>query len=243
MGVLIHMSKAKFAVAACLPFLLLACGGKPEATGNNVAEAETEAPVELKVPAGSYKLEPSHASLIWSIGHMGMSDYTARFASFDATVTLDPENLENSAVTLTIDPASVHTDYPLDYKALHADSAYASWDEDIAQDPGKLAAADGAKISFVSTGVKQTGPRTADVMGNLTMRGQTKPVTMKATFNGAMESHPFMKKPVIGFNAEGSFKPSEFGVNLLGGALADEVTVRFSGEFLQEPDAEAGAAS
>ncbi|MEM6903547.1 MAG: YceI family protein, partial [Pseudomonadota bacterium] len=40
----------------------------------------------ITVPSGTYVLDPTHASIVWKISHLGLSDYTARFNSFDATV-------------------------------------------------------------------------------------------------------------------------------------------------------------
>lgn len=225
--------KTRYILSLCLPALLVACNSGPDAA----VDGTSDAPVDLQAPAGTYALDPNHASLVWTIPHLGLSDYTVRFVTFDGQVTLNPENLEQSSVTLSIDPASVRTEFPGDWEATHPGVPFPSFDAQIAQDEGMLNAADGAPITFTSTQVNQTGPRTADVTGDLNFRGQTRPVTMKATFNGELESHPFARVPAIGFNAEGSFKPSEFGVNLLGGVLGDEVTVRFSGEFILNADA------
>ena len=227
------MTKTRPILAVSLSAILAACGAQAGETDSANAAI---APVEVKAPAGTYTLEKTHAALIWSIPHMGLSDYHARFTQFDATVTLDPEDLENSAVELTLDPKSVRTDFPLDYKMVHPESKFANWDEEIALEEGKLAAGDGKAITFKSTAVEPTGPRTANIVGNLTMRGLTRPITLEAKFNGELESHPFMKVPVIGFNASGVIKPSEYGVNLYGGALGDAVTIRFSGEFLHKAE-------
>ena len=61
-------------------------------------------------------------------------------------------------------------------------------------------------MTFVSTSVKKTGARTAKVTGDLTFLGQTRPVTLDATFNGEIERHPFANVPAIGFAAEGPFQ-------------------------------------
>ncbi len=231
------MIKTRPILAVCLSAVLAACSANAgEANGTSQAFE----PIDLKAPAGTYALEKTHASLIWSIPHMGLSDYHARFTQLDGAITLDPANPESSAVELTIAPGSVRTDFPLDYKMVHPDSKFANWDEEIALEEGKLAAGDGKAITFVSTAVEQTGPRTAKITGDLTMRGQSKPFTLEATFNGELESHPFFKVAVVGFNAHGVIKPSEYDVNLYGGALGDAVTVSFSGEFVHKPEKATG---
>lgn len=242
-GEITDMTTTRFALALPLAVLLAGCGAgtedAPEGQDGSTATgaAAQEETVEVVAPAGEYALDKNHAALTWSIPHMGLSDYQARFADYDASLTFDPENPENSAIELSIVPASVTTVFNGEF----AEPGYDSWEDRIATDPGMLGAEDGAPITFRSTSVTMTGDRTADVTGDLTMRGQTKPVTMKATFTGNTDAHPMLRVPAIGLSAEGSFKPSEFGVNLMGGALGDEVTVRFNGEFLREEGEAASA--
>src|SRR6218665_431659 len=223
--------KVKSILAISALALLAACGKSPEVSGS---DQTSEAATEVKAVAGTYALDKTHAALIWSIPHLGLSNYTARFASFDARLTLDPGDIGKSSVVLTINPASVRTDYSGDYRGTHPDNKFKSWDEQIALSPDFLDGGKAREITFTSTKVEQTGPRTAKVTGDLAFRGQTRPVTLDATIIGAAESHPFRKIPAVGFSAEGSFKPSEFGVGLLGGVLGDEVKVRFDGEFIAE---------
>jgi polyisoprenoid-binding protein YceI len=222
--------------------LLAACSPAADKAGAPAADAAATAPVELKAPAGVYVMDPTHASLQWSIGHNTISNYTARFNKFDAKITLDPANLANSAVEVSIDPASVDANYPGDYTGTHAGSGFKSWSEDIAKNKNFLNAGAFPQITFKSTKVELTGPRTAKVTGDLTFLGVTKPVTLDATFNGEIEKHPFMQVPAIGFAAEGKFKRSDFGMPV--GPVGDETTIRFDGEFLQQvaPAAAAPAA-
>lgn len=222
--------------------LLAACSPAADKGAAPAADAAATAPVELKAPAGVYVMDPTHASLQWSLPHNTISNYTARFNTFDARITLDPANLANSAVEVSIDPASVDANYPGDYVGTHAATGFKSWSEDIAKNKNFLNAGAFPQITFKSTKVELTGPRTAKVTGDLTFLGVTKPVTLDATFGGEIEKHPFMQVPTLGFAAEGKFKRTDFGMAL--GPVGDEVTIRFDGEFLQQvaPAAAAPAA-
>ena len=227
-------------IAVSATALLAACGQPAETTASaNGAGAVASGPVDLKAPSGTYNLDPTHANLTWSVLHNGISNYTARFNTYAAKLTLDAANVENSVIEVTINPASVDANYPGDYKGTHAQSGFGSWSEDIAKAADKLNATAFPQITFKSTSVKKTGDRTADVTGDLTFLGQTKPVTLKATFNGEIEKHPFMQVPAIGFAAEGSFKRSDFGQPA--GFVGDDVTIKFDGEFIQEAAAAAAA--
>ncbi|KRW95249.1 YceI family protein [Paracoccus sp. MKU1] len=198
------------------------------------ATAETTLPnIEVKAPAGIYELDLTHAVLLWSVKHNGISNYTARFNDIEATLKLDPTKIEDSSVEVVIDPTSVETGYRGNYKATHADSGFETWDEEVARSPKFLNGDNYSTIVFKSTKVMPTGPTTADVTGNLEFLGVTKPVTLKATFNGEIEKHPFRDVPTVAFAAEGVFDRTEFGQPK--GSVGSEITIRFDGEFILAP--------
>lgn len=183
----------------------------------------TAAPVAapLDVPAGEYALDPTHASLTWQIMHMGLSNYTARFTSFDATINLDPKDVARSTVAVTIDPKSVRTDYPFPEKE--------NFDKVIAE---KFLKADQfPQITFKSTQLVATGPDTGKLTGDLTLGGVTKSVTLDVRLNAALPEHPMDKKPALGFSAKGSFNRSDFGLTEMMGPLGDEIKLRIETEF------------
>ena len=74
-----------------------------ESTGSAIA------PV-IAPPAGAYKLDKSHASIVLRVSHMGFSTYTTRFSRFDADLKFDPKNLPASRVVTTIDTSSFEMD-------------------------------------------------------------------------------------------------------------------------------------
>lgn len=219
-------------VAVAAAALVAACSQPAGNTAGGEAPATAAAPVELKAPSGVYNLDPTHASLQWSVLHNSISNYGARFNTFSGKLTLDAADLSKSSIEVTIDPSSVDANYPGDYKGTHVGSGFDTWSQDIANNAAFLNARAFPQITFKSTKVDVTGPTTADVTGDLTFLGVTKPVTMKATFIGEIAQHPFLKVPAIGFKAEGTFKRTDFGMVL--GPVGDEATIRFDGEFIKE---------
>ncbi len=187
-----------------------------------------QAPAPTAAPSGVYKLDLSHAILQWSVNHQGRSHYHARFTRFDATLNLDAANPAASKISLTIDPTSVVTNYPFDYKATHPQSAYASWDEEVGK--SFIGGARFPQITFVSTGVHTTGATAAKVTGDLTFLGVTKPVTLDVQLIGQTASANQTKAPAVGFHAKGAIKRSDFGVSA---GTQDVVEIEFDGEFLQ----------
>ena len=88
-----------------------------------------------------------------------------------------------------------------------------------------------ADAKFVSTRVvlDDEGDE-ATVIGNLTLNGVTKPVTLDVDFHGA-GTNPYNKKPTIGFEAEGKIRRSDFGIAYGIPAVSDEVELEIHAAF------------
>lgn len=193
----------------------------------NVAEAQTSpaATKPVEAPSGTYANDPAHTSLTWKIGHMGLSNYTARMSDVKIALQFDAADVEKSTVSATINAASFDTGYPGKDKDFNAEIA-----SDLIMKASQF-----PTITFKSKSVQQTSPTTANIMGDLTMMGVTKPVTLSATYNGSMASHPFIKVPAIGFSAKTVIDRTEFGNTFLSGsALADKVEIVIETELLKK---------
>jgi polyisoprenoid-binding protein YceI len=227
------MAVAVAALAACSP---------PAAKKAETPAAAAPAPAAAKpaapdVPAGDYKLDPTHASLEFKVNHLGFSHYTARFTDFDVNLKFDPAHPETSSVEATIDPKSLTLPRPpAGFK-----------DELIGK--GWLETAQYPAITFRSTKVEVTGANTAKVTGDFTLHGVTKPVVLETTFNGGYAGHPMDPHARIGFSAHTVIKRSEFGVaygvpapgSTMG--VSDEVEVQIEAELSGPPLAADGKAS
>ncbi len=229
--------KLKILAGVAALALLAACQPAAQKPAEAPAAAAPAAPVPkvVEATAGLYVLEKTHASVTFQVLHMGLSNYTARFAKFDSTLEIDPTKPAEAKLTATIDPTSIRTDYPGDYKATHKGSGFKSWDEDLAKSDKFFNAGKFAEIKFVSTGIELTGEDTAKITGDLTMLGVTKPLTLDAKLNGAMASHPFVKTPALGFSATGTVKRSEWGMTYLTPNVGDDVKLIIEAEYIQAP--------
>jgi polyisoprenoid-binding protein YceI len=170
--------------------------------GNGSLAAETAAPAALAPPpAGTYKLEKSHASLVLRVSHMGFSTYTTRFSRFDADLTLDPGNLPAATVVTIIDAASFEMD------------GAPQMCLDIMKGPNMLDTAKFPQIVFKSDSVRMTGSRSMEIAGALTLHGVTRPLVLTASYNGGYAGMPNMDPQArVGFSAHGAFKRSDFGI-------------------------------
>ena len=180
------------------------------------ATVPAQSPATELPRAGAYKLEKSHARLTWTTSHFGFSTYSGQFTGFDMTATLDPARPERSSLQATVDMNSVDTrNERLDAHLKNADF---------------FETAKYGQATFRSTRVQRTGPATARVVGDLTMRGVTRPLTLDVRFNKAGQN-PVSKAYTVGFDATGVIKRSLWGVNYALPAVGDDVTLTFSGEF------------
>jgi polyisoprenoid-binding protein YceI len=212
-------------LTACAISALLACSPSDFATHAATAESVTPAVAKIDVPAGAYRLDKAHASLIFRVNHLGFSNYTGRFARFDAKLNLDPANPSAANVTATIDTGSLEVDNPP--AGFLETLRGVQW-----LNAGKF-----PQIAFRSKRVELTGARNARIVGELSLHGVTQPVTLEATFNGGYAGHPLDPNARIGFSAHGSFTRSAFGIALGVPApgttmgVSDKVEVIIEAEF------------
>ncbi|MEM1086907.1 MAG: YceI family protein [Pseudomonadota bacterium] len=239
--------KPRILMASVAGLALAACGGAETdtdttadtpATETETVATDTDSDLHPKlqgVAAATYSLDKGHAFLTFEVGHAGgISDYRVNFTDFDADLTFDPADPEASTLTATIQAAAVQTNYPGDYKAGHADSPYDSWNEDLAMNPQWLNAGEFPEITFTATGIDRTGDLEGTVTGNLTFLGETKPVTLDVTYKGTANAPWYGERDLIGFNASTTITRSEWGMGAFIPMIGDEVTVEFSGEFIQD---------
>jgi polyisoprenoid-binding protein YceI len=178
------------------------------------------------VASGLYELEKTHAFLTWSVKHNGISDYVVNFTDFDADLVFDAETPANSQLSVSINPTALNTNYPDPAKKV-------DWEAELGTDPRFLNAGEFPTITFTSTAVAQTGEFEGTVTGDVTFLGVTQPVTLNVTYGGVANPPWFGQRDVIGFTASTTLNRSDFGQTSLTGVISDEVTIEFSGEFLQ----------
>ncbi len=227
-------ARTPFIAAAVAGALLAACSQSEPTVSAPVAAAATAQAPAISAPAGHYVMDRNHASLQFQVTHLGLAPYVLRFVDFEVSLQLDPEDHTNSSVQVTIDPTSVRSDHdPARYQATHKSSPFKSFDEDLAQSPKFLNASEHPEITFRSTRVEPMPNGHLRVAGDLSLLGQTHPVSLEASVTGSAAAHPFTKKGAIGFSATGSFQRSRFGMTHLvePPLVSDTVTLQFNGEF------------
>ena len=156
--------------------------------------------------AGTWTIDPVHSEVSFVVRHMMVSKVRGRFDKFEGTIVTAPDPLQSS-VTATVELSSVNTGEP------NRDNHIRSADFfEVESHP---------HLTFRSTGVRPDGD---DFLldGDLTIRGTTKPVTLKLEVNG-FGPDPFGGTRA-GFSASGEINRNDFGVSyngpIPGGAAA-----------------------
>jgi polyisoprenoid-binding protein YceI len=180
-------------------------------------------------PAGAYAMDKTHASLLWSMKHQGLSYYQARFTDFDIQLTFDAKDVTKSKVTATVKAASVETDFA----KTRAAGNTTDFNKEIATDERFLNGGKFPEAKFVSTKITKTTATTGKMTGDLTFLGVTKPVTFDITYVGD-RNDPRSQKHKVGFQAIGTLKRSEFGMTWGAPSQGDDIRLQIDAEFVQK---------
>jgi len=167
------------------------------------------APLAL-AQTSTWKSDPAHSEVDFSISHLIISHVHGRFGHVAAVLTLDEGDIAKSSVTATIEVTGVDTGEEARNNHLKSDSFF-----DVAKFP---------TATFVSTGVTKTADGGLSIAGNLTLHGVTKPVVLTAT--GPVGPVSGMDhKQHSGFSATTTVSRSAFGIggSFPSGAIGDEV--------------------
>ena len=160
-----------------------------------------------------YDLDPSHSQVVFSYDHLGFSTTYGMFSGFNGTIMYDEADPASSSVELEIPVSSIITGWDArDQHFLSADFFNAE---------------SAPAATFKSTSVEVTGEKTAKITGDLSVAGQTKPVTLDVTFNNA-GVHPMQQKPWMGADATATIKRSDWGLGKFAPNVSDEVNLIIS---------------
>ncbi|MDU8926517.1 YceI family protein [Alisedimentitalea sp. MJ-SS2] len=169
-----------------------------------------------------YKFDPGHTEIRFYYNHAGLSEQSGQWKVIGGEVDFDPANVEATRVTVTVDPASVDTGVTaLDDHLKSADFF------DVEKFP---------EITFTSTSVTQTDEQTITLVGDLTIKDNSKPMTMSFTLNHngvhpLGEFFDYYKGQWIGVQGTGDMLRSDYGVGMFAPVTSDEVRLEISAEM------------
>jgi polyisoprenoid-binding protein YceI len=171
--------------------------------------------------ADGYTVDPVHSNDLFRIHHAGVGMFWGRFNEVHGTFLIDDQNPDASFFRITVPIASVDTHNDKRDQHLKSGDFF-----NARQYP---------EAKFESTAFKPTGQENEyEVTGDLTMFGQTRPITARVLMTG---QGSVQGKDAQGFEVEFTVKRSDFGNTTFlapdggdGGGLGNEVRVIFAGE-------------
>jgi polyisoprenoid-binding protein YceI len=178
------------------------------------------------VRAEPFVLDKGYTAVIFSWSHLGLSRQQARFNAIEGVVDIDPQNPEASKVDITIRTASVQ-------------SGIDTFDR-ILRGPDYFDATTYPAITFRSMAVKRTSEVTADVTGELNIRGKSVSVVLVVTLN-QFGGHPssaanpnYTGKKVAAFSAKTNVSRSGWGMGRGAPLVSDEVDISIETELVSK---------
>ncbi len=181
---------------------------------------------------GNWQLDPYHTQVEFSARHLGMMTVRGHFAEVSTTADINPEHPEASSVEATISTASIRTNHEARDNDLRSSNFL-----EVEKYP---------TMTFKSTGVRPTTQDHFDLTGDLTIKGNTHPVTLDVTrygeFNDPMMGHR------IAYGATTKINRQDFGLTfnmMMDGrfVVSNDINITIEGELVeQKEDAESATA-
>ncbi len=178
-----------------------------------------------EVPAGTYVLDPAHTSVTFSVDHLGLAMFTAGFDEVSGVLELDPADPGAARVAGEVVVASLDLPDPGNgfYDAMMSETFFSAEAHPV--------------MVFTTGSITLTGDATAEVAGDLTIRGETVPVVFEVRVGTGYAPGVLEPNGRIGFSAETQILRSDFGMSfgipapgtVLG--VGDAVTIRIETEF------------
>ncbi|WP_375550006.1 YceI family protein [Oceanicaulis alexandrii] len=166
-----------------------------------------------------YEFDKTHTAIRATWTHLGFSHQAIQFTDFDGVLMLDFEEPANSTVDVTFNLS---------------DGFWVGADQDRfvshLSSPDLFNIAEHPTARFVATGFETEDGETGQMMGDLTLLGQTHPVTLDVTLN-QRGPNPFSQTPTAGFTATGEILRSQWGLGYAAPAVSDEVRIEINTEL------------
>ncbi|WP_147803915.1 YceI family protein [Alkalicoccus halolimnae] len=172
-----------------------------------------------------WSIDPVHSEVGFSVKHMMISKVKGQFEHFDSTIELDTDNLTDAVVEVVIDVTSINTREEKRDNHLRSADFF-----DVENHP---------HITFKAKEFKKKNDNQYDVIGDLTIRGTTKEVTVDVIFEGQSKD-PMSGNVVAGFSGHTKINRKEFGLTWnaaleTGGVLVgDDVQINFEVELIKQ---------
>lgn len=163
----------------------------------------------------TYRIDTDHTRVLFFVNHLGLSKVPGQFNGISGTIEFNFANNEASSVDVSIDATKLSMGQDALDKKLQSKDYF-----NTAKYP---------VITFKSTDINRQSVAQGQIIGNLTLLGVTKRVTLDVTFNGRKWNR-FAGAEFAGFSARTKIRRSDFGLRTLLPEIGDEVELRIEVE-------------
>jgi len=168
--------------------------------------------------AGNWQIDPNHSSAQFSVRHLGVSTVRGAFMKVTGSAKYDPANPANDSLMASIEAKSVDTRVEMR-------------DNDL-RSPNFLDVEKYPTIKFQSKQVKASGDGKLQIIGDLTIHGVTKEVTLDCDGPSAPIKDPWGNQR-IGASASTKVNRKDFSVNGAPGVVGDDISITIDAELIQ----------
>ncbi len=172
----------------------------------------------------TWKVDPSHSKLGFSVSHLTISEVDGEFTKFDGTLKSSKEDFSDAQISFSANVSSINTGNTSRDQHLNAEDFFYAEKH--------------PKITFESTSFKKKGNGKYELKGKLTMRGVTKDVTFEVKHGGVIKDAYGNTR--AGFSAKATVNRIQYGVAWNaktehgGWTVGEEVELNIKVEFIQQ---------
>lgn len=181
------------------------------------------APVAVAEPV-AYEFDKDHTTIVASWDHLGFSRQGIEFTDYDGNLMLDMETPENSSIEVTFNLADGGF-----WVGTPGDDSF----ENHLSSGDLLDVEAFPTATFTATSFETEDGKTGTMTGDLTLKGETRPVTLDVTLNKAGEMRGSTK---AGFSATGTMMRSEWGIDYAVPGVSDELQLMIETELVMVAD-------
>lgn len=170
----------------------------------------------------TWQIDPNHTAAQFSVRHMGISTVRGAFTKVNGSAQYDPSNVSKTAIDATIDASSV-------------DTRVSMRDEDL-RSPNYFDVAKYPTITFKSKSVQAAGEGKLKIVGDLTIHGVTKEVTLDVDGPSAPVTDP-KGNSHVGASASTNVNRKDFGVGGSSNMVGEDITITIDVELVRKAQA------
>ncbi len=172
-------------------------------------------PAQAKLPEGSYAMEASRSRVSASVAFMGVSQKKVAFPALTGTVKYRPNDANGFDLRVAVDATQLDAGDMSDNEMLKGQDFF---------DTNRY-----REVVFHGTRLRITGPNSAIVDGQLSVRGVSRPLSLKVSFPQSIEA--MSREGRLDLTASARFKRSAYGMKAWPVVVGDKVNLTISAQF------------